>query len=372
VGVHVTFIPIVAWGAWMGLTQYGALSGVLFGMAAIVLLTACVLLHEVAHLLYARSRGIGADYIVLLPIGGMTSLDVSALKPLDEARIALVGPLSNLILGLVFATAPIVEALSLHLRLATVVLAALQQPSVLGLLDYLAIANVLLAFFNLIPAFPLDGGRALRALLSRRMSFDSATRRAAMTGRLFSMGLLASGVILFLGGEIYYGVALAIVALALYAGAIYEDRRVQQQATLNAWKVSDVIKADAPTVTPNETLLSAFAMLARERLIPVVVGGSQPRVVGLLTPREVRQSARDGTTSTMMVAHVMRTRFPSVRPGDPLWVAYEKLMRSRLDAIPVVSQNEYFGLIRLSDIRRTVRNPRLSLPVENLPGNPAP
>src|SRR5258708_705544 len=159
----------------------------------------------------------------------MTSLDTSSLKPMDEARIALVGPLANLILGLLFAIAPLISAMALHVRLTIVLLGALEQPSALGLLDYLAVANLLLALFNLLPAFPLDGGRALRAFLSTRMPFDSATRRASLAGRFFSIGLLASGVFLFLYGTIYYGVALAVVALALYAGAIYEDRKGQQQ-----------------------------------------------------------------------------------------------------------------------------------------------
>src|SRR5258708_4387299 len=99
IDVHVTFIPVLIWAACLGLVQYGGLNGAVFGVTAIILLFGCVLVHELAHTAYALSMGIIVDYIILLPIGGMTSLDTYAINPGDEARIALVGPLANLILS---------------------------------------------------------------------------------------------------------------------------------------------------------------------------------------------------------------------------------------------------------------------------------
>ena len=359
IDIHVTFIPVLIWAACLGLVQYGGLDGAAFGVTAIILLFGCVLVHELAHTLYALSTGVFVDYIILLPIGGLTSLDTFAIKPGDEVRMALVGPLANLVLGALLGLGLLGAGMVQHMDLTTLSNQALAQPSLLGILVYLTVANLMLAVFNLLPAIPLDGGRALRALLSRRMSFEEATHRAAIAGRSIGAGLVSMGGVLMLLGEWYYGVALGLVGLALYGSATYEDRVVQQHAALNAWTVAEVLNREALTLAPHEMLSLALDSLVRGQVVPVVVGSGPLRIIGLLTANELRQAARAGETTRLSAAHVMRTRFPSVRSSDPLWVAYEKLLRSHLYAIPVVSQNVYSGLITLADIRRTVRNSRL-------------
>lgn len=359
IDVHVTFIPVLIWAAALGLAQYGGLDGAAFGITAIILLFGCVLLHEVAHTVYARSAGILVDYIILLPIGGLTSLDSYAMKPADEARIALVGPLANLIVSALLGLGVLAAAMTQHMDVTTLSNRALAAPSLLGVLVYLTVANLMLALFNLLPAFPLDGGRALRAYLSKRMSFEDATHRAAIAGRSISAGLASIGVVLLLLGDWYYGLALILVGLALYASATYEDRVVQQHSALNAWTVAQVLNREALTLAPHEMLSMALDSLVRGQVVPVVIGSESLRIVGLLTANELRQAAHAGETNQLSVAHVMRTRFPSVRSSDPLWVAYEKLIRSNLYAIPVVSQNVYSGLVTLSDIRRALKSNHL-------------
>src|SRR5258706_736604 len=349
IDAHIAFVPVLVWAAWLGWVQYGGLGGALFGLIAIVLLFGCVLVHELAHTLYAGTYGIVVDYIVLLPIGGLTSLDTSSLKPHDEARIALVGPLANLALSVALGISLAGIALSHQTDLGTVAILGLQHPSALGVLAYLAAANLMLAMFNLLPAFPLDGGRALRALLSTRMPFDEATHRAAIAGRSFGAGLVAMGITLLLIGSVYYGTALLIVGVTLYAGATHEDRVVQRHTALNSWTVEHVLHAAPFTAAPNQSLASALSSVARGHVVPVVMENDPLRIVGLLTTTELKHL--NGTLSGLKVAHVMRTHFPSVRASDPLWVAYQKLLRSRLVAIPVVSQNIYSGLVTVSDIR---------------------
>lgn len=349
IDAHITFTPVLLWAAWLGWAQYGGVAGALFGVTAILLLFGCVLAHELAHSLYAGTYGINVEYIILLPIGGLTSLDTSSLKPHDEARIALIGPLMNLAVGLILGLIISAVALSHRLDLATAVLLGLQHPSALGVLAYLAAANLMLAAFNLLPAFPLDGGRALRAILSTRMPFDEATHRAAIAGRSFGAGLIAMGGTLLLFGSIYYGTALVIVGATLYVGATHEDHVVQRHTALNTWTVEHVLHAAPFTAAPNQSLSSAISSVARGQVVPVVMENDPTRIVGLLTTHELKDL--NGTVEQLNVAHVMRTRYPSVRASDPLWVAYEKLLRSRLVAIPVVSQNIYSGLVTVSDIR---------------------
>jgi Zn-dependent protease/CBS domain-containing protein len=361
IGLHVTFLPVLAWAAWLGTIQYGGIDGAAFGTLAVMLLFACVLLHEVAHSVQANACGIEVQYIVLLPIGGLASLDVAAIKPRDEVRIALSGPLANLGLGAILAGVILMAASGSTLDVTTLTLQSLQQPSILGLLAYLAMANLTLGLFNLLPAFPLDGGRALRAALSVQMPFEAATHRAAIAGRSVGAGRGAVGVMLLLMGGLTDGLALTIVATVLYAGATYEDRIVRRHAALYNWTVGQLPMTSAQTVTPDEPLSSTLDTITRGGVVPVVVG-EQSRLVGLVTAHELLRMAGHGTFDDLSVAHAMRTRFPTVRPADPLWIAYEKLQRFQLFTIPVVERSSLCGLVTLSDIRQVLRSGKLPQP----------
>jgi Zn-dependent protease len=356
VSVHVTFLPVLIGAAWLGMARYGGASGATFGALAVLLLFACVLLHEMAHSFQARARGIGVQEIVLLPIGGLTNLDLLAVEPEDEIRIALAGPLANLGLGLLFGMIICGTAIANGQSIRMLALQSLQQPTVLGLTIYLAIANLVLALFNLLPALPLDGGRALRAILSSRMSVEAATHRAALAGRSFGAGMAAVGFMILAIGVVPYGLALIMVAAALYGGATYEDRVTRRHVLLDAWTVGQVFKPAPQTVSPHDPLNMALDGVAKGLVVPVVVTiGEHTRLIGLVTAHELRNMAR---TDNLSIAHVMRTHFPSVHPSDPLWLAYEKLQQSRLFAVPVVSKDDLCGLISLADIRRALRTNR--------------
>ncbi len=353
VSVHVTFLPVLIGAAWLGMARYGGFSGAVFGALAVSLLFGCVLLHEMAHSFQARARGASVQEIVLLPIGGLTSLDQIVIEPQDEIRIALAGPLANLALGFLFGAVVYSAALTNGQSARVLAWQSLQQPSVLGLVTYLAIANLILALFNLLPALPLDGGRALRAILSERMSVVDATHRAAIAGRSLGAGMAAVGFAILALGIVPYGLALIMVAAALYGGATYEDRATRRHGLLDAWTVGQVFKPAAATVSPHDPLHVALEGVAKGMVVPVVVMiGEQSRLIGLVTAHELRQMARNEGLS---IAHVMRTHFPSVQPSDPLWLAYEKLQQSRLYAVPVVSRDDLCGLISLGDIRRALR-----------------
>jgi CBS domain-containing protein len=276
-------------------------------------------------------------------------------------RIALSGPLVNLGLGAILGGIVLAAALTSALDVTTLTLRSLRQPSLLGLLTYLALANLTLGFFNLIPAFPLDGGRALRAALTAHMSFEAATHRAAIAGRSFGAGLGAVGVMLLLMGGITYGLALTIVAAVLYAGATYEDRIVRRHAVLHNWTVGQLSLTPSLTVRPDEPLSVTLDSITRGGVVPVIVG-EQSRLVGLVTAHELRRMAGHSAFADLSVAHAMRTRFPSVRPSDPLWIAYEKLQRFQLFSLPVVDRGSLRGLVTLSDIRRVLRSGGLPTP----------
>ncbi len=353
IGVHVTFLPVLAWAAWLGAFQYGGINGAAFGLFAVSLLFGCVLVHELAHGLYARTLAIEVPYIVLLPVGGLANLDISGSPPQTEAKIALIGPAANLVLGALLGLLALQMTSVNTMSMGALIGHSLSTPSLLGLIVYLSVANFGLAFFNLLPAFPLDGGRALRAILSLHMPYESATRAAAIMGRSFGAGMAAVGLCLILLGELYYGVALLLVAVIVYGGATDEMRLSERYAALQRWTVEQVLREAEHTAAPYDPLVSVLSQVVQGIVVPVTIGS---RLVGLVTPSDVSAQVAGKTVPDLSVAHIMRTRFPTVRLNDPLWVAYEKLKRSRLDAIPVVSQGSLSGLITLADVRRALRN----------------
>ncbi len=354
IAVHLSFLPVLAWAGWLGAAKYGSLSGALFDVLAVVLLFVCVLVHELAHTLYGRAVGLRTRNILLLPIGGLTSMESAPAHPRDEIQVALAGPLANLALGLACSGAILVGAAGLTDDLGALIMDSLRQPSLVGLLTYLAAANLLLFFFNLVPAFPLDGGRVLRAALSMRLRYEVATHYAAILGRSFGAALIVIGITLLMLAMVSYGVAVIIVGAVLYYGATYEDRETQRHAALRNWTVGQLAHAPVQKVAPYDPLSVALLSVAKGQVVPVVLG-EQDRLIGLLTSSEL--SGRTGALDGLSVAHVMRTRFPIVRAGDPLWVAYEKLHRSQLFAIPVVNRETdgLDGLVSLADIRRVLR-----------------
>jgi Zn-dependent protease/CBS domain-containing protein len=318
------------------------------------MLFGCVFLHEVAHSLQANARGVGVQYIVLLPLGGLANLKTGSIKPRDEIAIALAGPLANLLLGLLFGALSFGVAMVSRMEIKPLVFQSLREPSMLGLMAYLSLANLILAVFNVLPAFPLDGGRALRALLSTRMPYEAATHRAAILGRAFGAGLAAIGLGIAALGSVSSGLALIIAAAVLYGGATYEDRIVLHHAALNHVTVEQVLRPVELTVRPDEPLAVALESLARGQVVPVVIG-QRARLIGLVTTSDLSGLSGNGGFSNLNVAHVMRTRFPTVRTTDPLWVAHRKLQHSRLFAIPVMDRDVLRGLVTLGDIHQVLR-----------------
>jgi stage IV sporulation protein FB len=182
VKVHLTFVFILVWAAyrWGTSTGQGWL-GALFGVVVTLLLFAAVTLHELGHSFQALKYGVRVRGITLLPVGGMAEMEDIPQKPVQELRIALAGPLVNFtIFALLVGLSLILQAKALltpgELR------EALGQASWAGMLAYLTAANLLLGLFNLIPAFPMDGGRVLRALLALRLDYRRATKIAVRVG----------------------------------------------------------------------------------------------------------------------------------------------------------------------------------------------
>src|ERR671916_2693596 len=230
VKVHCTFLLLVAFFAFLGYRSSGSLAGALTPTAVIVALFLCVLLHEFGHSLVAQRLGIEIKSITLLPIGGVSNLESLPEKPSDEVKITLAGPLVNVVL------APIFFGLGLLLgaepRMPTDLFTGIG--SVGQFFFYLGYLNVVLAVFNLIPAFPLDGGRILRALLATRLGAVRATDISSTLGQVFAAAFFLIGL---LGGNFF----LALIAVFIFFGASGESQLVRQRELTRGLSVSEVM-----------------------------------------------------------------------------------------------------------------------------------
>ena len=327
VKIHITFILFLAWIAFSAWSRGGpaaALDSTLF----IVLLFACVVLHEFGHIAAARRYGIRTPEVTLLPIGGVASLERLPSDPAQELVVALAGPAVNLVIGLA-----LIAALgSAHAADLT----QIDNPN-LSLAGRLAIANIFLAVFNLIPAFPMDGGRVLHALLAMRVGGPRATEIAARIGQALAFGLG------FLG--LFGNPLLLFIAIFVYIAAAGEAQMSAGQQALKGVSVGEAMETRFTPVSIDANLGQAVeALLATaQHEFPVVDAFAKP--VGLLTREDilsaVREHGRDEPASGFM-----RSDVESVRPSTPVESLFERLQDRSAAALYVTdADGKIIGLL---------------------------
>jgi Zn-dependent protease/CBS domain-containing protein len=266
VRVHLTFFLLLAFVAW-GYGRHGGQAAAVQGVVFILALFLCVLLHEFGHVLAARAYGIRTPDITLLPIGGVARLQRIPEDPKQELVIALAGPAVNVVIA---------GALYLGLGGAAHLYdaARLDTPAV-SMLGRLVAVNVWLVVFNLIPAFPMDGGRVLRALLAMRMDYARATQTAAAAGQMLAF---VFGVV-----GLFYNPWLILIALFVYVGAGQEAALATMRQAARGLRVADAMVTDFRTLPLTATLDDAVEALLRTSQREFPVADDAGRVVGLLT-----------------------------------------------------------------------------------------
>ncbi len=328
VRIHVTFLALLAWIAWSAYATTGTLAGAVDGVVLILLVFAIVVMHEFGHALMARRFGIKTRDITLLPIGGVASLERMPERPRDELLVAIAGPAVNVVLAVVLAG----FALALGLDLVP---ESAAEP--MPMLVRLVWVNVMLAVFNLLPAFPMDGGRALRALLAMRLSDRAATRIAAQLGQ--AMALLFGIVGLF------FNPVLIFIALFLWMGASGEAKLAEAKWVAHGVPVSAAmaravvaIPVSATLAVPVQRTLDGF-----QRDFPVV-DGPDGRVVGVLSREAILRGL--ATTGPETPVHTLMDGNPRLlHPYDNLEDAFMKLLSDNEPAPVVDDQGRLVGLM---------------------------
>jgi Zn-dependent protease/CBS domain-containing protein len=337
--MHFTFLILLGWVAWRHYQETQSGAGALVGTLSILILFGIVVLHELGHALAARRYGIQTRDITLLPIGGVARLERMPEDPAQELVVALAGPAVNV--GLAVALFGVIQ-----LR------GGLADPSEVGrfggsFLDQLLWVNVWLAGFNLLPAFPMDGGRELRALLALRMDYVRATQIAAGVGQ--AMALLFGLVGLFgLPGLFNPSPLLVFIALFVWLGAAEEASLVQMRSALEGIPLSRAMITDFRTLGPHDPLARAVdhVLAGFQQDFPVVEDG---RVVGVLTRTDLLTAlTRHGQEAP--VGEVMQRQFETADPRDMLEGTLARLQTCNCHALPVVSKGQLVGMLTMDNL----------------------
>lgn len=338
VHIHATFLILPALYALSAYRATGSPAAALAAVGGILLVFLIVVLHEYGHALAARRYGIGTADITLLPIGGVARLQMMPKEPRQELVIALAGPAVNVVIAL-----GLWAALAATGGAAAEAAPADERFFSRGLLAQLQTWNLSMLLFNLIPAFPLDGGRVLRALLAMRMDYARATVAAARVGRALA---LVGGLV----GYFYLRQPmLVIIALFIWLGAAGEAGAVQQESAFEGLALERVMMTDVRTIAPDDPLAHAVRLVLGgfQQDFPVLDAGGA--VVGVLTRADLlRALAEHGERAS--VASAMRRDFPSARPDEPVDAVLDRLRASGVHAMPVVRGRELLGMLSLDNV----------------------
>jgi stage IV sporulation protein FB len=318
VKVHATFLLLLA---FYGFAFYGqgGLPAAIQGIIFICLVFLCVLLHEFGHALAARRYGINTPDITLLPIGGLARLDRMPEKPGEELVVAIAGPLVNVVIAALLA--PFVPVVMMN--------AEVLEHFGFGLIPQLFIANCILVLFNLIPAFPMDGGRILRAFLAMRMDYAKATNIAATIGQTLAfVGALCALVW-------WKNPMLMLVAIFVFFGAQSEAAHAQMRSITSGLRVRDAMVTRFEVLPRNATLHDAVQAVLNtsQHDFPIVDEIGAP--IGILARDDLIVALRESGAQAL-VAESMRTNVPSLNPMMFLDRAQGLMQESESPALPVV------------------------------------
>lgn len=330
--MHATFLLIIGWVALTYWTEQGTLSAVLSGILFILLLFTFVVMHEYGHALTARKFGIKTRDITLYPIGGVARLERMPEKPIEELWVALAGPAVNVVLAIVLFGYLLITRTFEPLTSLSV--------STGSLIERLMIVNLWLVGFNLIPAFPMDGGRVLRALLGLRLEYVQATQIAAHVGQAFAF------IFGFIG--LFSNPFLVFIALFVWMGAAQEANMAQVKHSISGIPVARVMVTDFATLMPHDTLNHVVGLIlaGSQHDFPVLQDGS---VVGILD-RDAFMKALSERGQNITVAEVMRRDVTEVDSHEMVEAALTRLQENGSKTLPVTHNGQLVGLITSENI----------------------
>jgi Zn-dependent protease/predicted transcriptional regulator len=337
--VHITFFLIVILGAsqW---SRFGP-AGMLFGAGMILLLFLCVTLHELGHSVVAQRFGVEVKEIILLPIGGVAMLSRIPRKPSQELFIAVAGPLVNVVIFAAIMLGIGVNAALGRMNLNDLVIESQSGPSLFLAMKFLLNANAALVLFNMIPAFPLDGGRILRALLAMRMPHARATQISAAIGQIAAILLGMYGL---MGG----GFLVLIVAAFIFFAAGAENNEGQTRTVLASHRVGDAYNRHAITLSPSD---------GADRVVHYILNSYQPDfavmngrdILGVVAREDVIRALAE-RAGDVPVTQLMHRSPVRVQADQSLDQVRQAMSEHTARVAAVYEGDHYLGLVSAEDI----------------------
>lgn len=328
ISIHWTFLILIAWIVVSNLRAGKGTADVLWSVAFVLAIFFCVTLHELGHALTAQRFHIKTHNIILLPIGGLAQMEAIPDKPKQELLVALAGPAVNLVIALILF--PLVGGVD--------VFADLSRFERLGPDNFMLLlmtVNVWLAAFNLIPAFPMDGGRVFRALLSFRLDKVRATRIAASVGQVLAIVFATVGF--------FVNPFLIFIAIFIFLGAQAEAQFSVTRALLKGYTVDDVLMYDMPQVEASDSLQAAARKLLETQNRNFVVF-SDGEVVGTLGKTDILQGLRDKGEYATVADLNKRSPF-FVSSGTALEEAWSEMQQKKCRVMLVKSDGRLLGMV---------------------------
>jgi Zn-dependent protease/CBS domain-containing protein len=339
--VHWSFLALPAFIAFSGFSDGLGLREILMQLGLVLIVFACVVLHEFGHALTALHYGVRTRDITLLPIGGVASLERMPEDPRQEFWITAAGPLVNLVIaGLAFG---LVALLGLSWLITDLDFGVASWTAVLG---FILSANLMLFLFNLIPAFPMDGGRILRSLLSMRMPRERATRIAAGLGRILAVGFVVYGL--------YAGLPFtALIGVFIFMAAGAEARQVVQQSALGGVTVREVMRTRFWTIpAPTPVHEAVNGLLAGGDHVAVVV--NVMGYVGVIERKELWTAVGEGKKDHTLRQFTLRVP-PTVSPDADAQATYQQLVAGGHPLLPVMDQGVLVGIFEADNLNEYIR-----------------
>jgi Zn-dependent protease len=349
VRVHVSFLLILLWAAWLGLNTRAAgwPMGVLFWVVFTLLLFVCVVLHELGHSLVAQIFGVSVQDITLWPIGGVARITKLPQRPYQEFLITAAGPAVNVLLAIIFGTialawigpGQLLALVTSPYRLERLLTGVNAE----AMLLMLALNNVLLALFNLIPAFPMDGGRLVRSVLAAFMPFGRATKVASWLGQ-------GTAVVMGLVGLLTGSLFLGLVAVFVFAAAWGERQQAVINDHLRGMRVGQAMQPIGTQLHPLETLGEAASRVAALPQAAYLVADAG-KLVGTLSRRDLLAALRKAGPAARVGQHLGR-EFIRLAPDETLINADENLAQAQPPFGIVIENGHAVGLLGRGDIAR--------------------
>jgi Zn-dependent protease len=336
INVHWTFFLLIIWIVFDQMKRGGDIENILYNVTFILTVFLCVVLHELGHALMAKRFKIETKKITLLPIGGMASLEKIPESPKQEFLVAIAGPFVNVLIAiLLYLVIPVNGIMNQNLNDSFIFLSSF---NIQNFLFYLFLVNVGLVVFNIIPAFPMDGGRILRAILAMNMNRVKATQIASNIGQFFAVVFLLLGLL--------YNPVLIFIALFIFIGAYGENKMVQQLALLKGHKVREAIMTNITTFNPDDTI---------KKVIETIISGTENNfvvvkgdvVLGILYHKDIIENSNK---ENYLVKDFMKTSFKTLQSKDDLKKMYELIQSESKFFFPVVEHDKLLGAIDFNNL----------------------